>query len=277
MWKQVVLVVTLASSLFEPSWAGLKSLRPQIAPSKSRIIGGDEVEPHSVPYQVGLRINGNSFCGGALISPNYVLTAGHCGVVIRSVEVILGAHNISNPNEDTQVTIAGKQTIMHDGYDDDTLRNDVTLIQLAEPAPINDNIQVIPLPSSADKGRSYLDETVFATGWGLYKDVPFPSTRDMSDVLLGVEVPVSNLTECQIYYNDEDTYVVDTNVCTSGYRNKGTCDGDSGGPLTLDGVLIGVTSFGTDQCELCSPSVYTRVVDYLDWIAENSDVEIQDV
>jgi chymotrypsin len=193
------------------------------------------------------------------------------------VEVILGAHNISNPNEDTQVTIAGKQTIMHDGYDDDTLRNDVTLIQLAEPAPINDNIQVIPLPSSADKGRSYLDETVFATGWGLYKDVPFPSTRDMSDVLLGVEVPVSNLTECQIYYNDEDTYVVDTNVCTSGYRNKGTCDGDSGGPLTLDGVLIGVTSFGTDQCELCSPSVYTRVVDYLDWIAENSDVEIQDV
>lgn len=173
------------------------------------------------------------------------------------------------------MTIRGSNVIIHEGYDDDTLRNDITLIQLSEPAPINDVIQSAKLPPSSDLDRTYLDEVVSATGWGLYKDVPFPSTRDMSDVLLQVDVPVSNLTECGEYYNDEDgDYVVETNVCTSGYRNKGTCNGDSGGPLSLDGVVIALTSFGTDLCEVCSPSVYTRVVNYLDWIAENSDVEI---
>ncbi|XP_967496.1 brachyurin [Tribolium castaneum] len=275
MSKEAILLIVLALSHYSVCGSNLELIQAHIEPSKVRIIGGDEVVPHSVPYQVGLRINGNAFCGGALISPNYVLTAGHCGEVIRSVEVILGAHNISNPSEDTQVTITGSKITNHEKYDSATLRNDICLIQLSEPAPINDNIQAAKLPPSSDSGKSYFDETVTATGWGLYKDVPFPTTRDMSDVLLKVEVQVSNLTECGMFYNDDDgTYVVDTNLCTSGYRNKGTCNGDSGGPLSLDGVLIGLTSFGTDLCEMCSPSVYTRVVDYLDWIAQNSDVHI---
>src|SRR5699024_1925803 len=125
-----------------------------------------------------------------------------------------------------------KTTILHDQYDDITLRNDLALIKLSEAAPINDYIQLAVLPPKTDIDNSYDGKTVTATGWGLFKDVPFPSTRDMSDVLLAVDVAVSNLTECGVYYNDEDgDYVVETNVCTTGYRNKGTCDGDSGGPL----------------------------------------------
>jgi secreted trypsin-like serine protease len=38
---------------------------------------------------------------------------------------------------------------------------------------------------------------------------------------------------------------------------------------------IGVTSFGISfGCEIGWPAVFTRVTEYLDWIAENSDVEI---
>lgn len=47
-----------------------------------RITGGDEVEPHSLPYQVGLLIptdEGTAFCGGSLLSPTTVVTAAHCG------------------------------------------------------------------------------------------------------------------------------------------------------------------------------------------------------
>ena len=42
---------------------------------EKKIIRGHVVAPHSIPYQVGIT-NGseNIFCGGALISPNYVLT-----------------------------------------------------------------------------------------------------------------------------------------------------------------------------------------------------------
>lgn len=48
------------------------------------IIGGQEAVPHSIPYQVFLEIYDNSqngwYCGGSLISVNYVVTTGHCGI-----------------------------------------------------------------------------------------------------------------------------------------------------------------------------------------------------
>lgn len=42
------------------------------------LVGGVEVTPHSLPYQVAILINNAYFCGGVLISPKYVLTAAHC-------------------------------------------------------------------------------------------------------------------------------------------------------------------------------------------------------
>lgn len=46
-----------------------------------RISGGNEAERHQFPYQVGVvthLTSGNGFCGGSLISANYVMTAAHC-------------------------------------------------------------------------------------------------------------------------------------------------------------------------------------------------------
>lgn len=58
--------------------------------------------------------------------------------------------------------------------------------------------------------------------------------------------------------------------------------GDSGGPLVIkdfDGNLtqVGLVSFGLSLgCENSWPSVYTRLTEFLDFIAKNSDVVIRD-
>ena len=68
----------------------------------SNIVGGSEVIPHSIPWQVGLDEVGVKRpidCGGTLISDRHVLTAAHCKPSHGMVHVIVGEHNISSPED----------------------------------------------------------------------------------------------------------------------------------------------------------------------------------
>jgi len=62
----------------------------------TKIVGGYSAPKGSLPHQVGLwRINGSHpFCGGTLISPQFVLTAAHCGIYsAEKIQVALGDSN----------------------------------------------------------------------------------------------------------------------------------------------------------------------------------------
>ena len=44
-----------------------------------RVVGGRESRPNSWPWQIELRFNVTEhYCGGAIIHPQWVVTAGHC-------------------------------------------------------------------------------------------------------------------------------------------------------------------------------------------------------
>jgi secreted trypsin-like serine protease len=59
-------------------------------------------------------------------------------------------------------------------------------------------------------------------------------------------------------------------LCADADPSRGTCKGDSGGPLIYNGKLVGLTSFGaTSRDGLCSggaDDVYTRVSAVRDWV-----------
>jgi secreted trypsin-like serine protease len=72
--------------------------------------------------------------------------------------------------------------------------------------------------------------------------------------------------------------VISTGRVTFNNFNCLVFQGDSGGPLIYlesDGVYtqVGITSFGAAAgCELGYPAAFTRVKEYLCWIAANTDL-----
>ncbi|KAJ8913218.1 hypothetical protein NQ315_016161 [Exocentrus adspersus] len=207
----------------------------------TRIIGGDEVVPTSVPYQAAVLLNGTFVCGGSLISTKVVLTAGHCAVAAVFAVVVLGAHDLRTI-ESTQQRFNTSDILVHENYTE-FLENDVALVLLPEAAQLTTSVQIVELaPTSAP---SYTGSSAYLTGWGMTHDA-----SDTSPYLL----------------------VRPSNVCTSGVGVVGACHSDSGGPLVVDGVQVGIVSFGSGSCVDESPTGFVRVSYYRDWILEHAGV-----
>lgn len=43
-----------------------------------RIVGGEDVDISTCGWQISLQRSGRHFCGGSIISNNWILTASHC-------------------------------------------------------------------------------------------------------------------------------------------------------------------------------------------------------
>ncbi|GAB5566872.1 MARCO-like protein isoform X2 [Prionailurus iriomotensis] len=97
-----------------------------------KIIGGNQVTPHSRPYMVLLK--GESICAGALIEKNWVLTAAHC-VLNRMSQVILGAHSITKNEPEKQIMFVKKQ-YPYPCFDQDTHEGDLKLLQGDSGSPL---------------------------------------------------------------------------------------------------------------------------------------------
>jgi len=266
--KLTLLLACIAASASGNPAAGKewhwKSPRPLVTPigpvKSSRIVGGTEAVPHSWPHQVALFIDGMYFCGGSIISSEWILTAAHCMDGAKFVDVVMGAHNV-HETEPTQVSRMSLNFFTHENWSSFLLVNDIALIRLAEPITFNENIQPVKLPSSdVDVGT-----VVTPTGWGR----PSDSAGGISDVLRQVDVPIIANDQCQETYG----IVTGGNICIDATGGKGTCNGDSGGPLNYNGVTYGITSFGSSAgCEKGYPDAFTRVYHFLDWIEEKTGV-----
>uniref|UniRef100_A0A665T4D6 trypsin n=1 Tax=Echeneis naucrates TaxID=173247 RepID=A0A665T4D6_ECHNA len=211
------------------------------AAEDDKIVGGYECPRHSVPYQVSLNA-GYHFCGGSLISSQWVVSAAHCYKSecphhVR-IQVRLGEHNIA-VNEGTEQWIDGAKMIKHPRYNSYNLDNDIMLIKLSRPATLNSYVQTVALPSRC----------------------PFsPKSKTQSCL----RQPIIDDRICRNAY----PHLFTENMLCSGFMHGGasSCQGDSGGPLVCNGQLQGVVSWGYECAMQGHPSVYARVCRYNSWI-----------
>jgi len=104
--------------------------RPPRTSVETKIFGGKEAAIGQFPYQAAITVNFSGFCGGSLISKNWILTAAHCVKGFVHWKVALGAHNIRESSEPGRVTLISKKAIPHEKYRH--LENDVAVIQLPQ-------------------------------------------------------------------------------------------------------------------------------------------------
>nr|XP_014352096.1 PREDICTED: ovochymase-1 [Latimeria chalumnae] len=96
-----------------------------------RIVGGMAASHHSWPWQVSLQASGRHFCGGVLIHPYWVLTAGHCSFSPSTDEVLIGGENLESMIQTN--TVSNKY--MHVDYKLNPFKNDLQLLKLSKAAP----------------------------------------------------------------------------------------------------------------------------------------------
>ncbi|XP_076135742.1 trypsin-3-like [Alosa pseudoharengus] len=228
------------------------------APAKTedhKIVGGKECKRHSVPYQVSLNA-GYHFCGGSLISSEWVVSAAHC--YQSRMQVRLGEHNIKS-TEGTEQFISAK-AVLHSNYSSQSQDNDDILIKLSKPATLNQYVSTVSLPSSCAWSAG---TRCLVSGWGNTSG----SGNYYPINLRCLEIPIISDSTCA------DTYPggqITDNMFCAGYMEGGkdSCLGDSGGPVVCDGKLQGVVSWGYGCALKDKPGVYTRVCNYNSWIAE---------
>ncbi|XP_027474678.1 chymotrypsinogen B isoform X2 [Zalophus californianus] len=144
---------------------GIPTIHPVLS-GLSRIVNGEEVVPGSWPWQVSLQDStGFHFCGGSLISEDWVVTAAHCGVRTSHL-VVAGEFDQSSDAEDIQVLKIAK-VFKNPRFNIFTVNNDITLLKLATPARFSQTVSPVCLPAEND---DFPAGTLCATtGWGLTK------------------------------------------------------------------------------------------------------------
>ncbi|XP_055680585.1 lectizyme-like [Lutzomyia longipalpis] len=255
--------------LVEATWAAV--------PAVNRVVGGVEATPHMAPYVVSMQwensnADGSSrhFCGGVIISHEWILTAAHCITGTPKdgdMMVVAGKHNLHEREAGEQMRKVNRK-VTHQQFTGGIGPYDLAMLHLEHPLEFSSTVAAVNLPQP---------DTVFTGeaaifGWGSTSNnlTPnFPAT------LQWATLPIVDWHECEAVLGGPGaTPLHPTNICTGPLDGgHSACHGDSGSalihinPTTNVHTLLGIVSWGFYPCgAIGSPSIYADVTHFIDWI-----------
>jgi len=204
-------------------------------------------------------------CGGTLLNSRTVLSAAHCTfsdknktkpIPPQMMTLYLGEHD-THSKEFGEKKVKAARIVVHPNFKGIAKDNDFAIIYMDEEIKESNIIRYACLSRPNNR---YLNTTVTVAGWGATRPGGGIENRARKVDL----VTISNRDCNANFWNG----LTDNMICASG-KSKGTCKGDSGGPLMVKGrenLVIGVSSFGEPGCSTDYPSVFARVSSQLRWI-----------
>ncbi|GAB2967168.1 S1 family peptidase [Saccharothrix stipae] len=227
----------------------LANMRAVVA-DRARIIGG--VPTSDFPDCVAVGSSDGWCCSGTLVSPNVVVTAGHCVDGGCASRVFTGK-DVNFPQDGEVIGV--RTAFAHPDYRPPRPTGDIAVLVLERP------VSVPPRPLAT---RDQLADAAFVRLAG-YGNTDVHGTSGYGRRRM-VDVPIAS--DDPRYGADADTEF----VAGAPFLDRDSCNGDSGGPAYVGSgqqwFLAGATSRATaSSLRPCGDGgIYTRVASYEEWL-----------
>lgn len=187
----------------------------------------------------------------------------------RDILVLLGVYDLKNPLEVGRIVTSVQSIKMHPDWNPQTesFDADISVLVLANQITFSASIQPICLPiTNKIKGIT----KGYVVGFGKSED----TTKLHENIPKILEIPIHDNEDCFLTNNLLTKLSSKRTFCGGSGTGIGVCNGDSGSGLILfdknayflRGVVSSSLRGGQFGCDVNTYSVFTDVINYVDWI-----------
>uniref|UniRef100_A0A8C4V431 Mitochondrial peptide methionine sulfoxide reductase n=1 Tax=Falco tinnunculus TaxID=100819 RepID=A0A8C4V431_FALTI len=177
------------------------------------------------PWHVSIQSKGKHICGGTIISRSWILTVAHCfgEEVPPDLTVAVGGNDLSLPLEEHKL----ESLIIHEGFDNTSMENDVALILLSSPIQFsNEKIPVcVPFMYDIDMWQH-----CWVSGWGIPSNSKTAAAEAPSPILQKARMKLVSREQCL----ERVPPLMENVLCAELEKGeRGPCQGPQGRAVTF--------------------------------------------